>query len=164
MKFAIKFIVKCVFMARLHNVFEKILLPMLTAGMEEEAVKCCISWDNFLVLYTEQLCSLTRRLSPKTCLSMLRVAWTSCCFLCFLSLNLGCFASLLCKLHFGTLKHGGFSWNAAYLSNCMLIKKRDTVKWGYSELQPLKTGVTVHSEFSPVLTDVKVSLWSPVPH
>lgn len=43
MKFVIKFIVQCIFTARLHNVFRKILLPMLTAEMQEEAVKCCVS-------------------------------------------------------------------------------------------------------------------------
>lgn len=43
MKFVIKFIVKCIFMAQLHNVFRKILLLVLTAGMGEEAVKCCVS-------------------------------------------------------------------------------------------------------------------------
>lgn len=53
-------------------------------------------------------------------------------FLTCLSLNLGCFGYLCCKLGFDTLKKyvGYFSWKAMLLSNLMLIKKRDIAKVG----------------------------------
>lgn len=42
-------------------------------------------------------------------------------------------------------------------------EKRLSKGGGSSEPEPLKTGVILQSEFSPVLTDVEVSLWNPVP-